>query len=151
MHLPLHCPGHCQHLQPAHHHPFQHPLPVCHQKSPTIDGIPPTDPWQNIRLGPDLCRSPPPSPHLSDFRKIRCLHPTFHDKLHARGHVRADELDPMAQSDTEDHEFGRRSCSAHSSSYMLSHRWTERARLRREQDSRRTRRRADDCLVVIST
>lgn len=32
MHLPLHCPGHCQHLQPSHHHPFQHPLPVCHQK-----------------------------------------------------------------------------------------------------------------------
>lgn len=110
MHLPLHCPRHSQYLQPSNHHTLQHTLPI-------------------IRLGSHICRDSPTPSNLPDIGEIRRLHPSLHNKLHARRHVRLDELGPMAQSYTENDEPDRCRGTTPSSGYLLSHRSFEGPRL----------------------
>lgn len=71
------------------------PKPRTTERPPTNA---PASHQQRQRPHPHLHRNPPSPPHLPNIREIRRLDPARDDKLHARGGIRRDEPDPMAQS-----------------------------------------------------
>lgn len=103
---------------------------------------------QSIRSNIDICWNSPAAPHMPNVQHVRQLHPALYDELHACRHLRNDESDPVAQPDQGRDQSDCGSRDAPFGSAVLPHRWVEGSRVRGQQDARRARGSANDCVKL---
>ena len=145
MHNTLHCPWHIASHSPRPAHNIRYIMPVSNSNAPS-ERISLTVYIKLLGSHAYLRRNTLAPPHLPNITHLWQLHPPFHYQLYACSNLRHHEPDPMAEHPRGSHELGCGSNCVTACGILLSYRWTQRARIRGEQDARRTGCGTDDCL-----